>query len=167
MREREAMRVERLPRKGDRRPAVVRRHIALLADERMPVQAGLYLPLNSSDFFAGSGSLANPTAHGNLSKLNRVGLENEDCFQSCSFNRTVADNSEGGTWQISSTATAGARSVARAPSIPTGKVGLRPRWTASGRRPSRLGRHAAGSMPPGPMFVPFSRSIACSLPSLR
>jgi len=72
------------------------------------VQAGLYLPLNSSDFFAGSGSLANPTAHGNLSKLNRVGLENEDCFQSCSFNRTVADNSEGGTWQISSTATAGA-----------------------------------------------------------
>lgn len=72
------------------------------------VRAGLYLPLSAADFFAGSGSQANPTAHGDLSKLNRAGIESENCFQHCSFTRTVADLSGGGTWQATSTATPGA-----------------------------------------------------------
>jgi len=72
------------------------------------VKAGLYLPLNANDFFAGSGSLANPTAHGDLRKINRSGIEDEGCFQQCSFTRTVADMSGGGTWQVSTTAKAGA-----------------------------------------------------------
>jgi subtilisin family serine protease len=72
------------------------------------VTAGLYLPLNASDYFAGSGSLADPTAHGDLRKVNRIGLEDEGCFQRCSFTRTVADMSGGGSWQVSTTAKAGA-----------------------------------------------------------
>ena len=70
--------------------------------------AGLYLPLNAGDYFAGSGSLANPTAHGDLRKVNRIGMEDENCFQRCSFTRTVADMSGGGSWQVSTTAKAGA-----------------------------------------------------------
>jgi hypothetical protein len=72
------------------------------------VSAGLYLPLNAGDFFAGSGSLVNPTAHGDLHKVNRIGLEDEDCFQLCTFTRTVADMSGGGSWQVSATARTGA-----------------------------------------------------------
>ncbi|HSC09707.1 MAG TPA: S8 family serine peptidase [Rhodanobacteraceae bacterium] len=71
-------------------------------------KAGLYLPLNANDYFAGSGSLANPAAHGDLRKVNRPGLESEDCPQHCTFTRTVADMSGGGTWQVSTTAATGA-----------------------------------------------------------
>ena len=71
-------------------------------------RAGLYLPLNANDYFAGSGSLANPTSHGDLRNVNRIGVEDEDCFQRCNFTRTVADMSGGGSWQVSTTARAGA-----------------------------------------------------------
>ena len=71
-------------------------------------RAGLYLPLNANDYFAGSGSLANPTSHGDLRKINRPGVESEDCPQQCTFTRTVADMSGGGTWQVSTTSKAGA-----------------------------------------------------------
>jgi subtilisin family serine protease len=71
-------------------------------------KAGLYLPLNANDYFAGSGSLANPAAHGDLRKVNRPGVESEDCPQQCAFTRTVADMSGGGTWQVSTTARTGA-----------------------------------------------------------
>ena len=72
------------------------------------IKAGLYLPLASDDFFAGSGSLFNPTEHGDVARLNRVSLVNENCFQQCNFTRTVADMSGGGSWQVTSTGTAGA-----------------------------------------------------------
>jgi subtilisin family serine protease len=74
----------------------------------LAAQAGLYLKLDSADYFAGSGSLANPTQHGDLAKLNRVGIESESCFAHCSFSRTVTDMSNGGTWQATATATSGA-----------------------------------------------------------
>jgi len=74
----------------------------------LAAQAGLFLPLDSNDFFAGSGSLANPLQHGDLTKLNRIGVESENCFGHCSFSRTVTDMSNGGTWQVTATATTGA-----------------------------------------------------------
>ncbi len=74
----------------------------------LAAQAGLYLPLTGTDFLAGGGTLANPTQHGDLAKLNRAGIENENCFGHCSFSRTVTDMSNGGTWQVTATATTGA-----------------------------------------------------------
>ena len=71
--------------------------------------AGLYLPLNGADFFGGSGSISNPLAHGDLAGVNRVGIESESCSGHCGFTRTVTDMSNGGTWQVSATATTGAR----------------------------------------------------------
>ena len=75
----------------------------------LAVRAGLYLPLSSTDFFAGSGSIANPTAHGDLAKLNRIGIESENCLSHCSFTRKVTDMSSGGTWQATTTASTGAK----------------------------------------------------------
>jgi subtilisin family serine protease len=74
----------------------------------LAAQAGLFLPLDSVDFFAGSGSLANPLQHGDLTTLNRIGIESENCFVHCSFSRSVTDMSNGGTWQVAATATTGA-----------------------------------------------------------
>ncbi|MBS0556004.1 MAG: S8 family serine peptidase [Proteobacteria bacterium] len=58
--------------------------------------AGLYLPLSANDFRA-----QDPSAGGNLANLNRPGIESESCFGECSFVRTVADMSGGGTWMAS------------------------------------------------------------------
>ncbi len=66
--------------------------------------AGLYLPLSASDFLA-----QDPALGGDPAKLNKIGLENENCLGNCSFTRTVADMSGGGSWQASATATTGAR----------------------------------------------------------
>lgn len=74
----------------------------------LAARAGLYLPLAAADYFAGSGSVNNPTAHGSLSMVNRVGIESESCAGHCNFVRTVADLSSGGTWQASAVATDGA-----------------------------------------------------------
>lgn len=60
------------------------------------VRAGLYLPLSAADFRA-----QNPSQGGDLSRLNRTGIESESCFGQCSFVRTVADMSGGGTWTAS------------------------------------------------------------------
>ncbi|TLY51929.1 MAG: hypothetical protein E6K53_05790, partial [Gammaproteobacteria bacterium] len=65
--------------------------------------AGLYLPLSASDIRA-----SDPGAGGNPRNLNRIGVEDEHCFQSCSFTRTVADMSGGGSWQVSVSAPGGA-----------------------------------------------------------
>jgi subtilisin family serine protease len=65
--------------------------------------AGLYLPLSTDDFRA-----QNPILGGDLRKLNRSGIEDENCFGQCTFTRTVTDMSGGGTWQASFTATTGA-----------------------------------------------------------
>ena len=67
------------------------------------VLAGLYLPLSTDDIRAQDSSLG-----GDLRKLNRTGIEDEDCFGQCSFTRTVTDMSGGGTWQAGITATTGA-----------------------------------------------------------
>jgi subtilisin family serine protease len=75
----------------------------------LAAQAGLYLPLAGIDFLAGSGTLANPSQHGDLVKLNRAGIESENCFAHCSFSRSVTDMSNGGTWQVTATATTGAQ----------------------------------------------------------
>jgi subtilisin family serine protease len=72
--------------------------------------AGLYLPLSADDMRA-----QNPSLNGDLRKLNRTGIEDENCFGQCSFARTVTDMSGGGTWQASFTATTGAK-VAVTPS---------------------------------------------------
>jgi subtilisin family serine protease len=65
------------------------------------VRAGLYLPLDANAL------RAQDTLHGgDPSKLNRSGIESENCLSQCSFTRTVTDMSGGGTWQISVTATA-------------------------------------------------------------
>jgi subtilisin family serine protease len=77
----------------------------------LAARAGLYLPLNAEDFLAGSGSIANPTSHGSLDKLNRIGIEAENCAGSCRFTRTVTDMSNGGTWQVTTTAGGGASIV--------------------------------------------------------
>jgi subtilisin family serine protease len=76
----------------------------------LAANAGLYLALNSVDFLA-SGNLAilDPTQHGDLRTLNRTGIEDEHCFQQCAFTRSVTDMSGGGSWQVSTNATAGAR----------------------------------------------------------
>jgi len=66
----------------------------------LAANAGLYLPLNTADF---------AVSDGDLRKLNRPGIEDEHCFQSCSFTRTITDMSGGGTWQVSATATTGAK----------------------------------------------------------
>ncbi|MCE7951475.1 MAG: hypothetical protein DYH18_10290 [Xanthomonadales bacterium PRO7] len=60
------------------------------------VKAGLYLPLSTADFRA-----QNPAQGGDPSRLNRPGIESESCFGQCSFVRTVADMSGGGTWTAS------------------------------------------------------------------
>ena len=65
------------------------------------VKTGLYLPLSASDFRA-----QDPSHGGDLTKLNRVGIESENCLGHCSFTRTVTDMSGGGTWQASATSTA-------------------------------------------------------------
>ena len=66
--------------------------------------AGLYLPMSADDIRAAS---TDP------SKLNRVGIESENCLGHCTFTRTVADMSGGGTWQASAnvSGTRGAISV--------------------------------------------------------
>jgi len=69
-------------------------------------QAGLYLPLTSNDIRA-----ADPGTGGNPRNLNRIGVEDEHCFQNCSFTRTVADMSNGGSWQVSVVAPGGANIV--------------------------------------------------------
>ena len=66
-------------------------------------RAGLYLPLSNVDIDA-----QNPAHGGKPEKLNRTGIESENCFGQCSFTRTVADMSGGGTWQVSVAATSGA-----------------------------------------------------------
>ncbi len=60
------------------------------------VRAGLYLPLSAADFRA-----QDPSHGGNPANLNRPGIESEACFGQCSFVRTVADMSGGGTWTAS------------------------------------------------------------------
>ena len=67
----------------------------------LAVKAGLYLPLSATDFRA-----QDPSHGGDLSKLNRVGIESENCLGHCSFTRTVTDMSGGGTWQVSATSSA-------------------------------------------------------------
>jgi subtilisin family serine protease len=72
------------------------------------VPAGLYLPISTEDFRA-----QDPSRGGNPAKLNRPGIESESCFAQCSFTRTVADMSGGGTWSVSvQGATANAKIVA-------------------------------------------------------
>jgi len=66
-------------------------------------KAGLYLPLSTADI-----SAQNPRHGGNPQNLNRAGIESEACLGQCSFTRTVADMSGGGTWQASVTANDGA-----------------------------------------------------------
>jgi subtilisin family serine protease len=67
------------------------------------VQAGLYLPLSTNDIV-----LTAPASGGSPRNLNRIGMEDEHCFQNCSFTRTVADMSDGGSWQVSVSAPSGA-----------------------------------------------------------
>ena len=67
----------------------------------LAVKAGLYLPLSASDFRA-----QDPSHGGDPSKLNRVGIESENCLGHCSFTRTVTDMSGGGTWQASAMSSA-------------------------------------------------------------
>ncbi|HEX3894759.1 MAG TPA: S8 family serine peptidase [Rudaea sp.] len=69
----------------------------------LAVKAGLYLPLSAADFRA-----LDPSHGGDLGKLNRVGVESENCLGHCSFTRTVTDMSGGGTWQVSATASTAA-----------------------------------------------------------
>ncbi|MGH8041250.1 MAG: S8 family serine peptidase [Rudaea sp.] len=59
-------------------------------------RAGLYLPLSNMDLRA-----QDPAHGGDPTKLNRPGIESEACFAQCSFVRTVADLSGGGSWQVS------------------------------------------------------------------
>ena len=63
-------------------------------------KAGLYLPLSTTDI-----SAQNPAQGGKPENLNRTGIESESCLGQCSFTRTVADMSGGGSWQVSVTAT--------------------------------------------------------------
>lgn len=65
--------------------------------------AGLYLPLSTDDILRTA-----PTSGGSPRNLNRVGIEDEHCFQNCSFIRTVTDMSGGGSWQVSVAAPNGA-----------------------------------------------------------
>ncbi len=67
------------------------------------VTAGLYLPLSNSEI-----SARDPARGGDPRQINRFGIEDEHCFQHCSFNRTVTDLSGGGTWQVTVNATDGA-----------------------------------------------------------
>jgi subtilisin family serine protease len=67
-------------------------------------KAGLYLPLSASDIRA-----QDPAHGGDPARLNRSGIENENCFVDCSFTRTVTDMSGGGTWQASVSATDGVK----------------------------------------------------------
>ncbi len=64
-------------------------------------KAGLYLPLSATDIRA-----QDPSRGGDPSKLNRAGIESEACAGHCTFQRTVTDMSGGGTWTISTTASA-------------------------------------------------------------
>ena len=73
------------------------------------VQAGLYLPLGANDIRA-----QDPAVGGDPSRLNRTGIESENCFAHCTFTRTVTDMSGGGTWQVSATL-AGAAKVTVTP----------------------------------------------------
>ncbi len=66
--------------------------------------AGLYFPLSASDFRA-----ADPASGGNPRNLNRSGVEDEHCAGTCAFTRTVTDMSGGGTWQMSASASSGAK----------------------------------------------------------
>lgn len=59
-------------------------------------QAGLYLPLTAADI-----RVQNPAHGGNPARLNRPGIESESCAGTCSFTRTVADMSGGGSWTAS------------------------------------------------------------------
>ena len=68
--------------------------------------AGLYLPLSATDIRA-----QDPAHGGDPRKLNRIGIEDEQCFGQCSFTRTVTDMSAGGTWQVSVSAAAGVKVV--------------------------------------------------------
>ena len=67
----------------------------------LAVDAGLFLPLSASDFNA-----QDPSRGGDPAKLNRVGIESENCRGQCSFTRIVTDMSGGGTWTVSTTASA-------------------------------------------------------------
>jgi subtilisin family serine protease len=62
----------------------------------LAAKAGLYLPMSAADIRAAA---SDPTT------LNRIGIENEHCLTSCTFTRTVADLSGGGTWQASAAVT--------------------------------------------------------------
>lgn len=66
----------------------------------LAVKAGLYLALSASDYRA-----QDPSHGGDPAKLNRIGIESENCAGHCTFTRTVTDMSGGGTWQASATAT--------------------------------------------------------------
>jgi subtilisin family serine protease len=66
-------------------------------------RAGLYLPLDANAMRA-----QDPAHGGKPENLNRAGIESESCFLQCSFTRTLADLSGGGTWQVSVIANDGA-----------------------------------------------------------
>lgn len=66
--------------------------------------AGLYLPLSAADIRA-----QDPSRGGNPGNLNKTGLESEDCAGHCGFTRTVTDMSDGGSWQVTTSVTSGAK----------------------------------------------------------
>ena len=76
----------------------------------LAANAGLYLPISSKDYLVQTGTgPPDPVNHGNLRAVNRIGIEDEHCFQVCSFTRTVADMSGGGTWQVTTSGQGGTK----------------------------------------------------------
>ncbi len=75
----------------------------------LAANAGLYLQVAAADFLAAAGSFSvqTPINHGDLRTVNRLGMQDEHCFQSCTFTRTVTDMSAGGTWQATTSAAGG------------------------------------------------------------
>ena len=60
------------------------------------VKAGLFFPITANDFLA-----QDPARGGDPGKLNRPSVESENCLGRCTFTRTVADLSGGGSWSVS------------------------------------------------------------------
>ncbi len=60
------------------------------------VRAGLFLPIDRSDFLS-----ANPVNGGNPGSLNLPGVQLDNCVDQCAATRTVQDQMGGGSWQLS------------------------------------------------------------------
>ncbi|GJM08528.1 MAG: hypothetical protein DHS20C11_08040 [Lysobacteraceae bacterium] len=59
------------------------------------IEAGLYLRTTKADFVA-----ADPQVGGQPGALNLSGMVNEDCFQTCTFTRTVRSSVGASQWQV-------------------------------------------------------------------